>query len=78
MQAETICSDNRTFSGLGVSERTTGFDNGICRHKRPLCWRLVKGRRGTPAPRKPAYEPFFPFLSIKTACCHRLGALSVR
>ena len=28
--------------------------------------------------RKQAYELFFPFLSIRTACCHRLGALSVR
>jgi len=39
---------------------------------------IGEGRRRTPAARKPAYQQFFPFLSIKTACCHRLGALSVR
>ena len=27
---------------------------------------------------KPVYEPFFPRRSIRTVCCQRLGALSVR
>jgi len=69
---------------LFISAQRPIFGKGSCRVERrgtvecgPAAFFFANGKMGTFAP-KTVYEPSFFFLSIKTACCHRLGALSVR
>ena len=74
---DAATSRGQQQGGLGSEPNQLGRPTVRVGENRPGGFSLGNGPRRTCAC-KPAYELFFPRRSTRTACCQRLGALSVR